>query len=240
MEDEKPGGILPLAQENKVVVPGDVLGKAEGDVIGQLQLGPGLRLEGERVVVCRPGVLRYRGPNKYWVDSNYKRYVPVKDERVVGIVTDRLGENYKVDIGTAQMATLDSLAFEGVTKRNRPNLQPGALVYARVSVADPHMEPQLVCVDSNLKASGMGELVGGYLVHCSLGLVRQLLASKCAVLTALGKEIPFEVAVGVNGRVWIRAKALEHTVVVANAIRNSEFMTDTQTQVMVRKLIQAL
>jgi exosome complex RNA-binding protein Rrp4 len=41
----------------------------------------------------------------------------------VGVVTARLGESYRVDIGSAHSANLDALAFEGATKRNRPNLK---------------------------------------------------------------------------------------------------------------------
>ena len=39
------------------------------------------------------------------------------------MVIARSGENWRVDIGAAHMATLDGLAFEGATKRNRPNLK---------------------------------------------------------------------------------------------------------------------
>lgn len=45
---------------------------------------------------------------------------------MIGIVRERLGESYRVDIGSSQPATLSALAFEGATKRNRPNLRvPG-------------------------------------------------------------------------------------------------------------------
>jgi exosome complex component RRP40 len=51
------------------------------------------------------------------------QYVPIPQESVVGVVTARLGESYRVDIGSAHPATLDALAFEGASKRNRPNLK---------------------------------------------------------------------------------------------------------------------
>lgn len=35
----------------------------------------------------------------------------------------RNAEGYRVDIGTAQPAILDGLAFEGATKRSKPNLK---------------------------------------------------------------------------------------------------------------------
>lgn len=42
---------------------------------------------------------------------------------MIGVVIARSGENWRVDIGAAHMANLDGLAFEGATKRNRPNLK---------------------------------------------------------------------------------------------------------------------
>jgi exosome complex component RRP40 len=42
---------------------------------------------------------------------------------VLGTVVARHADGYRVDIGTAQMASLDGLAFEGATKRSKPNLK---------------------------------------------------------------------------------------------------------------------
>jgi exosome complex component RRP40 len=48
--------------------------------------------------------------------------------------------------------------------------------------------------------------------------------------------IPYEIAVGMNGRVWINAASKKHTVLICNAILNSEFLKKNQTQSMVDKL----
>jgi len=48
--------------------------------------------------------------------------VPAVDDMVVGVVLDRVGENYKVDIGGAHNASLPILGFEGASKKNRPIL----------------------------------------------------------------------------------------------------------------------
>ncbi len=123
--------------------------------------------------------------------SKTRQYAPAPQESVVGVVVSRSGENWRVDIGSAHMATLDGLAFEGATKRNRPNLkvrlhsshkpsypvydsaQVGSLLYARVSLAHKDMEPELECFDAQTrKAEGFGELKGGFLVQCSLKMCR--------------------------------------------------------------------
>lgn len=51
------------------------------------------------------------------------QYVPHPPEPVLGIVIARHAEGYRVDIGSSQAAALDALAFEGATKRNKPNLK---------------------------------------------------------------------------------------------------------------------
>ncbi|KAM7093146.1 exosome complex component RRP40 isoform 2-T2 [Molossus nigricans] len=92
--------------------------------------GPGLRRCGDRLLVTKCGRLRHKEPGGggggggvYWVDSQQKRYVPVKGDHVIGIVTAKSGDIFKVDVGGSEPASLSYLAFEGATKRNRPNVQ---------------------------------------------------------------------------------------------------------------------
>lgn len=42
---------------------------------------------------------------------------------MLGVVTNRHPDNFDVDIGSPFRALLPALAFEGATRRNRPNLQ---------------------------------------------------------------------------------------------------------------------
>lgn len=66
-----------------------------------------------------------------------------------------------LSLSSAHSATLPALAFEGATKRNRPNLNIGTLVYAKVlpNANSRDAEPELTCVDLRTgKAEGFGEL----------------------------------------------------------------------------------
>lgn len=45
---------------------------------------------------------------------------------MLGVITARHAEGYRVDIGSSQYAALDALAFEGATKRSKPNLKVGS------------------------------------------------------------------------------------------------------------------
>ena len=132
-------------------------------------------------------------------------------------------------------------------------------MYCRVLSASKDLEPDLTCESPASRKSWVtgesvfNELKGGMLVECSLSLCEQLLqpdsnegAAPCSsgggatVLQLLGKRIPFELAVGVNGRVWVNAAKKAHMVLVANALKNAEHLTEQQARVMVHRLMDVM
>jgi exosome complex component RRP40 len=171
------------------------------------------------------------------------------------------GDLFYVNIGAAHPAILSNLAFEGATKRNRPTLQPGQVFYARVvslmtqslqlpSEDDNNLEPlSLSCKlgpqDVGLPrkdwmtAEGVyGELRGGTICRISTGLARELLHPDNLVLSELAAaKLAFEVAVGVNGFLWIHSGLPEHTILIQNAILNSQVLSEEQVRGMVKSLV---
>ncbi|XP_029283683.1 exosome complex component RRP40 isoform X2 [Cottoperca gobio] len=138
----------------EVLLPGDEFSLETDDTISltehvkpeKVVCGPGLRRSGDRLLVCKSGVLRHKQPNMFWMDSQQRRYVPAKGETVIGIVTVKSGDVFKVDFGGSEQASLSYLAFEGATKRNRPNVQVGDLVFSQFIIANKDMEPELTAV----------------------------------------------------------------------------------------------
>ncbi|KAM6266112.1 exosome complex component RRP40 isoform 1-T1 [Porphyrio hochstetteri] len=241
----------------QVVLPGDVLllparhdedaERLQLDVDaaprGRLLCGPGLRRCAGGLLVTKCGLLRHRqarggaAGGAYWVDSQQKRYVPVKGDRVIGIVTVKAGDVFKVDVGGSEQASLSYLAFEGATKRNRPNVQVGDLIYGQFLVANKDMEPEMVCIDSNGRSNGMG-IIGqdGFLIKVSLGLIRKLLAPKCEIIQDLSQLYPFELVLGMNGRIWVKAKTVQQTLIIVNILEACEYMTAEQRKQALAKL----
>ncbi len=210
-----------------------------------MRLGSGLvQDEQNRVVATRYGVVRKAAGSRIWVDSYQKRYVASVGDWVVGVVVEKHFDNYRVDIGESQPARLPSLAFEGATKRNRPNLAVGTLIYCLVVMANKHMETELSCVSPVVKKEWVtgqclfGPLVDGYKIDCSLRLARSLMSERCVVLSSLGEKLQFEVAIGLNGQVWVHSSSALVTVIVCNAILNSEFMSDEQARAMVAHILK--
>ena len=98
----------------------------------------------------------------------------------------------------------------------------------------------LLILGFHVQASGYGHLKEGYLEECSTALARKLLASPTApVLAALGTHVQYEIAVGMNGRLWIRAGNVTTTILVTNAIIASEFLYPAQCNILVSRLVSA-
>ncbi|TKS65030.1 Exosome complex component RRP40 [Collichthys lucidus] len=228
-----------------VLLPGDEFSPEADDSISlteqvkpeKVVCGPGLRRSGARLVVCKSGVLRHKQPNMFWMESQQRRYVPAKGETIIGIVTVKSGDVFKVDCGGSEQASLSYLAFEGATKRNRPNVQVGDLVFAQFIIANKDMEPELVCMDSSGRANGMGVFGGGGLLFSvSLGLVRRLLSPHSEVLSDLQQLFPCELVVGMNGRLWVKSSRVQQTLVIANLLQSCDTMTTQQRRELFRRL----
>ena len=255
------------AYELVIVLPGDNVTKhidfssnsASSDA-KLPKLGTGLRFDAanNQVYTTCPGRLeRHRNKAVYFVEQNHlRRYRPSLEDRVVGIVEDRAGPDgaggdlYRVNIGASHPAVLSNLQFEGASKRNKPAFQPGQLIYARVAALHSNLlDPTLSCIngphdtgvprkDWMTNEGCYGELRGGTCCKISTNLARELLHPSNTVLAQLATcKLAFEVAIGVNGFLWIHSALAEHTILIQNAIQNSEVLTAEQVRAMVKSLV---
>lgn len=92
------------------------------------------------------------------------------------------------------------------------------------------MDPELECVSSSTgKSEGLGPLAGGMLFTVSLAMSRRLMMAKPAEQGALvlleeigGAGVPFEIAVGRNGKVWVDSKNVKTTLAIGRAIQQTD------------------
>ena len=223
-----------------VVIPGDeITTLIENCDENQIKLGPGLYSVGKNVFVSKSGILHQKLPDTFWVDCYQKRYVPCKNENVVGVVTGRQGDVYKVDIGSSDQAFINYLSFEGSSKRNRPNINNGDVIFGKLIIANKDMEPEMTCIDpANGKANGMGIIdCSGFLFTVSLNLCRKLLATDCLLLSELGKRCAFEIIIGLNGKVVLKCKSNHAVIAIMNIILASEFMTNDEIVSIIDKVV---
>ena len=217
--------------DGKVVIPGKIL-SSEIEKCGssQIKLGPGLRCDGDNVITMKSGLLRYKEPDTFWIDCYQKRYVPCKGENVIGVVTGRQGDYFKVDIGASDLAFINYLSFEGSSKRNRPNINNGNVIFGKLINANKDMEPEMSCIDpGNNKANGMGVIeTGGFLFTVSLNLCRKLLSPDCILLKELGSRQAFEIIIGLNGKIILKSKSNKMVIALMHIITSSEFMSNEE------------
>eukprot|EP01039_Chlorochromonas_danica_P005903 gene5904-6499_t len=219
-------------------------GAGEEEVI---KIGPGLIRQGEKILAIQAGKLNYRPPASYWIDSSRKKYLPRVGDQVVGVIEEKGGEFYMVNIFSGTHTILNRLSFEGATKRNRPELKRGDVIYARVITAGKDCDTELSCIASSSGArkewsSGetvYGQLPQGLIVRLPLPMARHLLRPDCAVVNALGRYLAYELAVGMNGAVWMRSAGEnqdQEEILLRNALLNAETLTDIQAEAMVDQL----
>ena len=92
----------------------------------------------------------------------------------------------------------------------------------------------------------MGELKGGMVFDVSLGMARRLLLAKqredggVAVLEEIAEKVAFEVAVGRNGKVWVKSAGVKETLLVGKALQETDKQSlsiDEQVK-LVKKLLR--
>jgi exosome complex component RRP40 len=131
------------------VLPGDDVTEEVTRLKKSIKIGTGLQQDGDHVAVTTGGCLRYRAPATYYVESNLKRYIPNVGDHVVAMIEEKTGDYYRVNLLSGSMAVLHQLAFEGATKRNKPELGKGDIIYARVLTAYKDVDAELVCTASS-------------------------------------------------------------------------------------------
>ncbi|EFY93142.1 exosome non-catalytic core subunit rrp40 [Metarhizium acridum] len=224
-----------MSSEPVFVLPGDHI---PPDLVPShpkkpLRLGPGLRhVPPNDVVPTLAGQLVTDRPkNAIRVETSHGRYVPRVGELVIGTIHKSAADVYYVHLSdhTAPVL-LPQLSFESATKKTRPVLAPGALVYARVTLANKHMDAELECVSSSTgKSDGLGPLTGGMMFDISLGMARRLMMpksvqeGKIVVLEELGAlGLQFDTATGRNGRFWVDSENTKTVLAVGRAIQETD------------------
>lgn len=218
-----------MVDVNNVVLPGNdvshIVFKGDNCKRNEKTIGPGLRVVNNKIIVCNSGLLRCKDDRFFWVEYYKKKYIPVKDDVVVGIVAAKTSEVYKVDIGAAEFATLPYLAFTNATKKNRPEIKVGNIVSAKVKMATPYMESEISCVEY-ANSVMLGPLENGFLITVSLNFALQLRKANSKLLYQLGQFVPYEVIVGTNGKIWINSGSIHSTISIGSAILKAEHLKE--------------
>lgn len=185
------------------------------------------------------------------MQADYFQYIPTVGDLVIATIHHSSMDAFYASITDyTAYASLPHLSFEGATKKTRPQITRGNLVYARVTLANKHMDPELECVSSSTgKSDGLGPLNEGMLFNVSLGMARRLMLGNPPVHGDLGvlrdlsnAGVAFEIAVGRNGKVWVDSKSVKTTMAVGRAIQETDEkrLRMGQQNQLVQKLIREM
>lgn len=202
--------------ESKIIIPGDSLPDVSGDNnSSQIVIGPGIYKcpQSQSIIPASSGILttkhnKSNSSRLLFIDSESKRYIHQVNDYVIGIIIGIFGDYYKVQLQDFSNPVLLSMfSFPNATKKNRPNLKIGQAVYGRISKSIAEVETELECIDPITgKEGGFGLLdESGYIFDINLNFARELLFNKNSVfLEKLATKCTFEIAIGINGKIWLK------------------------------------
>lgn len=134
---------------------------------------------------------------------------------MIGTIKMKSADYYIVDIGSALDATLGALEFDGATKKNKPNIAQGSLIYCRVTECSKYLGVKLSCFNKGFNTKNdLGELKGGMKVEAPR-YKHHLVEGK---LELIAKYLKFEICFGKNGFIWIKTQSLESMIALYNVV----------------------
>jgi exosome complex component RRP40 len=238
-----------MATDVSILLPGDPIPPSALPTSKKaLKIGPGLHhIHPSTLRASIPGTIATDNKkNAIWLEYEGGRYTPSQGDLVIGTVIRSSAESFMVSLSPhTPPVSLPHLAFEGASKKTRPQLHSGDLVYARVLSVSTQTESEIQCFNENTgKSEGMGPLKGGMVFDVSCSFARRLMMGKkrggVLILEAIAEKVAFEVAVGRNGRVWVGAESVSVVVAVGRAltIADEERLDEEGQKSLVKKLLK--
>ncbi|CDR97214.1 Exosome complex component RRP40 [Babesia bigemina] len=155
-------------------------------------------------------------------------YFPKEGDHVLGVIVSKNLDFYTLDIGGLCEAVLPAVdGFRGATKRNRPNLHEGDVVFCQVTREYPARElpTEVSCINAGdmkqwtTKETYFGQLEDGFMFTVPIPYSYCLSGDRCYVLEKCAARFKYEIAIGLNGRVWVRSANASDTLHIARYIR---------------------
>jgi exosome complex component RRP40 len=252
------------SQSGMAVLPGDSLNDAISKACkeGSVYIGRGLATEMSsssssstedsndiNIMATMAGKLRFQQPGDFWVDCSSSRlYLPAVGDKVVGVVVTapHSGGDFVINIRAGCNAVL---RLQKSQLKEHLDLKKGAVIFCQVVNVPADMDVELAC-DKTWSAGKevygvLKESVNIYnndyqptaLVYVPLSYTRYLLNPNCVLLKALATHFAFEMTVGANGVVWIKAARVGDLVVIRNCLLNCQNFDDCDVPGVVDKLV---
>ncbi len=201
-----------VIQEKQVVIPGDVL--AEGmDYLP----GKGAFREGENILSSRLGITNVSG-RILNVNPLSGRYVPRRDDTVIGYVKDMSYSSWFVDVGYAYEASLSMKDATADFIERGSSLSDyfaiGDIILTKISNVTKEGN-----IDLTMKAPGLRKLHGGKIMEITPSKIPRVVGKQGSMISLIKDKTGCSLFAGQNGRIWIRGPSPEAERLATDAIQ---------------------
>ncbi|MBU0979651.1 MAG: exosome complex protein Rrp4 [Nanoarchaeota archaeon] len=185
-----------IANDKDIVVPGENL--AEGmDFLP----GFGTYRDGDNIVALMVGQLRISGRALKIVPLSGK-YVPKKDDLVIGNVTDITFNGWLMDVNSAYHAMLPMKDATSDFITRGADLTKYFKIGDWVATQITNVTSQKLA-DATMKGPGLKKLTGGRIIYVSPSKVPRIIGRQGSMVSLLKNTTGCRIVVGQNGVVWV-------------------------------------
>ena len=200
-----------VVEERQVVIPGDTL--AEGmDFLP----GKGAYREGDHILSSRLGLMNVSGRIVNVIPLS-GRYVPRRDDVVIGFVKDMSYSSWFVDVGYAYEASLSMKDATADFIERGSSLSDyfavGEIILTRVSNVTKEGN-----IDLTMKGPGLRKLTGGKILEITSSKVPRVVGKQGSMISMIKDKTGCSLFAGQNGRIWIRGPSPEAEKIATDAI----------------------
>ncbi len=201
-----------LVKDKEVVIPGQEL------AIGMdyLPAGGAFR-ENDKIVSSQLGLINISGRLVKVIPLKGK-YMPKKNDIVIGTVINMSFSNWFIDIGCPSEAVLSFVNATEYIDKGADLAQYysfGDVIAATISKVTRGS------IDLTMKGPGLKKLVGGKIVEVAPSKVPRIIGKQGSMITMLKDMLNCRMMVGQNGKVWIQGTP-ENELLATKAVRMIE------------------
>ncbi len=202
-------------KDKEIVVPGEVL--AEGmDYLPSY----GVFREQDKIIAMHLGLISISGRVIKLIPLS-GRYIPKRDDVILGKIADIGFSGWRVDIGWAFEANLGLKDATSEFIEKRADLTQyynyGDIIVAQIS----HISGSKI-IDLSMKGPGLRKLKGGKIIEISPSKVPRVIGKQGSMVTLIKEKTNCKIIVGQNGKIWISGVNSESESLATNAIYKIE------------------
>ncbi|KYK26345.1 hypothetical protein AYK26_05115 [Euryarchaeota archaeon SM23-78] len=203
-----------VVKDKDIVVPGEVLAKGMNFLPGH-----GTYRNNDEIIANRLGLLTVDGKVLKTVPLA-GRYLPKKNDTIIGRVMDILMSGWRLDINSAYPAVLPlkDATFSYIAKGADLTKYFELDDYVVVKITNVTSQN---LVDVTCKGQGLHKLRGGRIIQVNTHKVPRIIGKKGSMVSLIKKATGCKIIVGQNGTAWISGEP-EMEVIAVNAIKMIE------------------